>query len=95
MPVPRFGVFRRAIDAGGAAIDGSGQAPENPAALSPLVRRLRFEPPRQEGKLVPIEVLDFILSSASEPIARDPIEVVTRLVWSRLARVEPASGGAS
>jgi len=93
--VEKEAAFRRAIDAGGTSMEGAAEAPENPASLSPLVRRIRFEPPRQEGKLVPIEVLDFVLSSASEPIARDPIEVVTRLVWSRLARVEPASGGAS
>ena len=51
-------VFEQALEAGQVPL------PEDPEALLPCVRRVRFDPPLRPGELAPIEVEDFRLGTS-------------------------------
>lgn len=85
---------KRAFDAAVLAGATGAAPPENPARLSPMVRRLRFEPPRRALELAPLEVEDYVLAHAMELRVAGVGEAIARLMELRMSRRPVRSGEA-
>ncbi|MFO0551971.1 MAG: AAA family ATPase [Polyangiaceae bacterium] len=85
----RAAAFRRAMQLS-SGLDAAAR-PSNPASLTPMVRRFRFEPPARPGALAPLEVEDYVLGLVREPPVREPVEALRALIWARLSREDEAA----
>jgi ATP-dependent Clp protease ATP-binding subunit ClpA/ATP-dependent Clp protease ATP-binding subunit ClpC len=59
---------------------------EDPLALAPIARILRFDPPRAEGPKVRMEVEDFVLGYTGTANAQSVEEALAPLWLLRLSR---------
>ncbi|WP_437317745.1 AAA family ATPase [Sorangium sp. So ce385] len=64
--------------------------PPNPAALLPVVRRIRFDPPRQPGRAAPIEIEDYAMGFAEASLARSLSQALAPLWLLRMSREDVA-----
>ncbi|WP_437571184.1 AAA family ATPase [Sorangium sp. So ce542] len=67
-----------------------GALPPNPAALLPVVRRIRFDPPRQPGRAAPIEIEDYVMGIAEASLARSLSQALAPLWLLRMSREDVA-----
>jgi ATP-dependent Clp protease ATP-binding subunit ClpC len=84
----KFQMERRAFDD---AIAGSAGAmpPGNPAKLTSLVRKVRFDPPVREGASAPVEIEDYVMGYFAEISARTLADALTH-VWLLRSSRRPA-----
>ncbi|XXX77782.1 AAA family ATPase [Sorangium sp. So ce134] len=64
--------------------------PPNPAALLPVVRRIRFDPPRQPGRAAPIEIEDYVMGAAEASPVRSLSQALAPLWLLRMSREDVA-----
>ncbi|MFO0754993.1 MAG: AAA family ATPase [Byssovorax sp.] len=67
-------------------------APDNPAALLPVVRKIRFDPPRRPGTTAPLSIEDYAMSYAETMEVRTIAEALAPIWLLRMSREdEPAA----
>ncbi|WP_437968286.1 AAA family ATPase [Sorangium sp. So ce260] len=64
--------------------------PPNPAALLPVVRRIRFDPPRRPGRTAPIEIEDYAMGYAEAAQVRSLSQALAPLWLLRMSREDVA-----
>ncbi|WP_437876921.1 AAA family ATPase [Sorangium sp. So ce513] len=64
--------------------------PPNPAALLPVVRRIRFDPPRRPGRAAPIEIEDYVMGHAEAALVRSLSQALAPLWLLRMSREDVA-----
>ncbi|WP_437677372.1 AAA family ATPase [Sorangium sp. So ce131] len=64
--------------------------PPNPAALLPVVRRIRFDPPRPPGRPAPIEIEDYVMGYAEASLVRSLSQALAPLWLLRMSREDVA-----
>ncbi|WP_437814248.1 hypothetical protein [Sorangium sp. So ce1078] len=67
-----------------------GALPPNPAALLPVVRRIRFDPPRRQGRAAPIEIEDYAMGYAEAAQVRSLSQALAPLWLLRMSREDVA-----
>jgi ATP-dependent Clp protease ATP-binding subunit ClpA/ATP-dependent Clp protease ATP-binding subunit ClpC len=73
------------------ALRGGRERPENPSALSPVVRKVRFDPARNPGGSSPIEIEDYVMGFA-ETIEAHSFEDALAPIWLLRTSREDAKG---
>jgi ATP-dependent Clp protease ATP-binding subunit ClpA/ATP-dependent Clp protease ATP-binding subunit ClpC len=68
-----------------------GETPANPAALLPVVRKIRFDPPRRAGATAPLEIEDYGMGYAEMVEVRSVAEALEPIWLLRMSR-EDAEG---
>ncbi len=69
---------------------GDWPLPEDPAGLSPAVRRVRFDPPARPGETAALEIEDLVTAQVRAHHAARVAEGLAPLVWLRASRRERA-----
>ncbi|WP_437992229.1 AAA family ATPase [Sorangium sp. So ce145] len=64
--------------------------PPNPAELLPVVRRVRFDPPRRPGATAPIEIEDYVMGYAESSLVRSLSQALAPLWLLRMSREDVA-----
>ncbi|WP_437288533.1 AAA family ATPase [Sorangium sp. So ce406] len=64
--------------------------PPNPAELLPVVRRIRFDPPRRPGTAAPIEIEDYVMGYAEASSVRSLSQALAPLWLLRMSREDLA-----
>ncbi|WP_437279300.1 AAA family ATPase [Sorangium sp. So ce375] len=64
--------------------------PPNPAELLPVVRRVRFDPPRRAGATAPIEIEDYVMGYADSAQVRSLAQALAPLWLLRMSREDVA-----
>ncbi|WP_437654274.1 AAA family ATPase [Sorangium sp. So ce1182] len=64
--------------------------PPNPAELLPVVRRIRFDPPRRPGRAAPIEIEDYVMGYAESALVRSLSQALAPLWLLRMSREDTA-----
>ncbi|WP_437590503.1 AAA family ATPase [Sorangium sp. So ce1000] len=64
--------------------------PPNPAELLPVVRRVRFDPPRRPGATAPIEIEDYVMGYAESALVRSLSQALAPLWLLRMSREDVA-----
>ncbi|WP_437647781.1 AAA family ATPase [Sorangium sp. So ce362] len=64
--------------------------PPNPAALLPVVRRIRFDPPGRPGRAAPIEIEDYAMGYAEAALVRSLSQALAPLWLLRMSREDVA-----
>ena len=77
---------RRAFDS--ALEAGDDPLPDNPEALSPMVRSIRFDPPRETNRIAPLTIEDYALADVRHGESRSPVEALGELLRVRMTRVD-------
>ncbi|RLB54983.1 MAG: hypothetical protein DRJ42_07550 [Deltaproteobacteria bacterium] len=75
--------FDRALEAGDATL------PDNPESLLPIVRAVRFDPPRGSGGsggIAPLTIEDYALGDARHAEVHSPLEMLAELMQVRMTR---------
>jgi ATP-dependent Clp protease ATP-binding subunit ClpC len=73
------------------AIREGQSAPANPSALLPVVRKIRFDPPRRTGAVAPLEIEDYVMGYA-ETVQVVSVNEALAPLW--LLRMSREDGGA-
>jgi len=68
---------------------GDEELPENPEALLPVVRRIRFDPPRR-GQTAPIDIEDYRLAHAESRRVEKLADALPVFFWLHMSREEEA-----
>jgi ATP-dependent Clp protease ATP-binding subunit ClpA/ATP-dependent Clp protease ATP-binding subunit ClpC len=71
-----------------AALEGGGDVPSNPDALTPAVRKIQFDPPRRSGPLATVDIEDYALGTAMTLPARRLVDALQPLWLLRMSREE-------
>ncbi len=80
--------FDQALEAGTAPL------PENPESLLPIVRSIRFDPPRSRGQVAPLTIEDYGLADARHGEMSSPHELLAELLSVRMTKLEEPPEGA-
>jgi ATP-dependent Clp protease ATP-binding subunit ClpA/ATP-dependent Clp protease ATP-binding subunit ClpC len=82
---------RRAFDQ--ALEAGADPLPANPESLLPIVRAIRFDPPRRRGQVAPLTIEDYGLADARHAETASPLEVLSELLSVRMTKLDDPKGG--
>jgi len=69
-----------------AAMRRGGPLPPSPTALLPVVRSIRFDPPRQAGRTAPLEIEDYVMGHAETAEVRSVGQALEPLWLLRMSR---------
>ena len=60
--------------------------PESPTALLPVVRKIRFDPPRRAGASAPLDIEDYVMGYAETVVVRSIAEALLPIWLLRMSR---------
>ena len=75
------------------AARSGGERPPDPSALSPVVRKIRFDLPRHSGASGPLEIEDYVMGFAETVEARQLEDALAPIWLLRTSRVDSGEGG--
>jgi ATP-dependent Clp protease ATP-binding subunit ClpC len=75
------------------AARGGGERPPDPSALTPVVRKIRFDLPRRPGGSSPLEIEDYVMGFAETLEVRRLEDALAPIWLLRTSRVDSDAGG--